>query len=380
MPHIAVVTTSFPGQKPGSEAAGSFVCDFTDELAKHAQVTVLAPGLRDDVQEGSRYSVRRFMVPRLPLSLLRPTNVTHWPSILQVLRSGQDALSDVVAHHSIDHIFALWALPSGHWARRVFLTRGIPYSVWVLGSDMWSLRNIPIVRGALRAVLRESRYRFADGRGLARDVEALAGCGCQFLPSARYFDITAEKALSVHPPYKLAFLGRMHPNKGVDLLLDALSRLSDEDWTKVSAVKVAGGGPLEAKVNECVLGLQRLGRPVTLCGYLDKSKAQELITWADWLLLPSRVESIPVVFSDAMMCQCPIISTPVGDLPSLIDDYHVGIYSSEISAVAYVSAIRSALQRSPVEFKDGMKAVSQEFDISRVAELFVERVQLGQGR
>jgi hypothetical protein len=56
MPHIAIVTTSFPGEKPGSEAAGSFVSDFTEELAKHAQVTVLAPGLEEGVagESGAR--------------------------------------------------------------------------------------------------------------------------------------------------------------------------------------------------------------------------------------------------------------------------------------------------------------------------------------
>ena len=367
MPHIAVVTTSFPGEKPGSEAAGSFVSDFTEALAKHAQVTVLAPGLREGVAGDFHYGVRRFTVPSLPLSLLRPGNVTHWLKILQVLRSGQAALFDIVERQSIDHIFALWALPSGYWARRVSQARGIPYSVWVLGSDMWALKDIPIVRGVLCSVLRESHYRFADGRALARNVENLAGCACGFLPSARRLDKTFHKALSAGPPFKLAFLGRMHPIKGVDLLFDALSKLNEDDWSKISAVKIAGGGPLETKLKDHSLRFQQSGRPVTLCGYLNKSKASELLIWADWLLLPSRTESIPVVFSDAMVCQCPVISTPVGDLPSLIDEYKVGIYSSSMTSEAYVGAIRSALRRSPIDCKVGMKAAAEQFDISRIA-------------
>ncbi|MCI0401860.1 MAG: glycosyltransferase [Gammaproteobacteria bacterium] len=374
MSHIVIVTTSFPGGQPGSEAAGSFVSDLAEELARYARVTVLAPGLREDVEGGPDYSIRRFRAPYLPLSLLHPMNLTHWPKILQVLRLGKAALFDVVERHAIDHIFALWALPSGYWARQVFQTRGIPYSVWVLGSDMWSLSTIPVVRTLLRTVLRESRHRFADGRGLARDVEALAGCACEFLPSARRLARVDRKVLSACPPYKLAFLGRMHPNKGIDLLFEALGRLEDEDWTKISGIKVGGGGPLEGKVRGDGLTLQRSGRPITFCGYLDKSKAQELITWADWLLLPSRIESIPLVFSDAMMCQCPVISTPVGDLPSLIDDYQVGIYSSLVTPESYVGAIRRALRRSPIEYNDGMRAAARQFDLSLIAARLVAQL------
>ncbi len=49
--------------------------------------------------------------------------------------------------------------------------------------------------------------------------------------------------IALRAPYRLAFLGRWHPNKGTDLLLDALHQLRDEDWHRIEAVRIAGGAP-----------------------------------------------------------------------------------------------------------------------------------------
>jgi hypothetical protein len=49
MLHVALVTTSYPDQQPGSEAAGSFVEDFAHALSEHARVTVIAASTADSV-------------------------------------------------------------------------------------------------------------------------------------------------------------------------------------------------------------------------------------------------------------------------------------------------------------------------------------------
>ncbi len=376
MPHIAVITTSFPGGKPGSEAAGSFVCDFTDELAKHARVTVLAPGLRDDVQGDSEYSVRRFTVPSLPLSLLRPTNVTHWPRILQVLHSGQAALFDIVEHTSVDHIFALWALPSGYWARRVLQAHGVPYSVWVLGSDIWSLGKVPVVRGVLKSVLRNSSLCYADGLELAAEVERLSGVNCHFLPSSRsLIEKPYVERVSSGRPYRLAFLGRWHANKGIDILLNALRLLDDYDWKNIESVRIAGGGGLESLVRELGGALGASHRPVTVEGYKDKEAAIELLRWTDYVLIPSRMDSIPVIFSDAMQLSRPVIVAPTGDLPKLVDNYGVGIVSKDHSPQAFAEAIKQATQSQLDSYTGGLKRAARNFALQETAKRVVKELQ-----
>lgn len=363
--HIVVVTTSFPGREPGSEAAGSFVSDFVQELSEHVKVTVVAPSCSQlAAEERGDLTIRSFPVPRLPLSLLSPFNPFHWISILKVVLSGKRVVTQTVMEAKIDHIVALWALPSGYWAREVWKRHGIPYSTWALGSDIWNLGRFPMVKGVLKRVLKESQVCFADGYLLKSDVETISDRSCEFLASARKMPVDFKKQLSGTPPYRLVFLGRWHLNKGIDLLIDSLKILGDEDWRKIEEVRICGGGPLEKRVLSDCEFLKSKGRPVKVDGYLNKVEAANLLGWADYLLLPSRIESIPVIFSDAMQSECPLIAMPVGDLPLLMNKYNVGITADRVSADAFVKAIRLALRTSPVCYMENFKVASEYFGLT----------------
>jgi len=376
MIHILFVTTSFPDEafQKGQEAAGGFVFDFAVALAQHVQVTVVAPSGKNSVEQNGRLTIRRFAVPSLPLSLLKPQNPAHWSKIVSTLRAGQQAVINVVRETAVDHIFALWALPSGYWAYRASQKYDIPYSIWALGSDIWSLGRIPIIKIVLRNVLRHSTQRFADGYLLADDVKAISGLDCQFLPSSRKLTPTKEKTLSTKPPYKLAFLGRWHPNKGIDLLMESLKQLRDEDWARIEAIQICGGGPLEDGVKTAVTKLQQTDHPITLKGYLNKEEAADLFTWADYILLPSRIESIPVIFSDAMQTQCPVISMPMGDLPRLLNTFNVGLLADSITAESFKQAIQKALSHPPAHFKQGLGQAAQRFSVKQSTQSLLDLI------
>lgn len=364
--HIVVISTSFPDVafQAGQEAAGAFVYDFVTELARHVQVTAVVPGSRTKTEQSDGLTIRYFSAPSLPLSLLKPTNPTQWIKILQTLCAGQRMVNEAIAHNKVDHIFALWALPSGYWARRAGQRYKVPYSIWALGSDIWSLGEVPLVRTVLKSVLRDSWHRFADGYQLAADVEALSELDCKFLPSSRKLPVVEEKQLAVSPPYTLAFLGRWHPNKGVDLLLESLHALREEDWQKIEAVRICGGGPLEELVHEQCKWLQENGRPVTVQGYLNRMEATDLLEWADYLLLPSRVESIPVIFSDAMQTNCPVVAMPVGDLPRLMEKNKIGVLADSVRSSTYTHAVQKALEIPPATFESGLADTCAQFNIN----------------
>ena len=363
---IALITTSYPDSTPGSEAAGSFVADFAEELARIAKVIVVAASRETSVAGSGNLTVVRFKVPQTPLSLLKPHNPAYWPSIIESMRAGQVAVRESIEAYKPDHILALWALPSGWWAQREARSRGIPYSTWELGSDIWSLGSIPFVRRVLRTTLTRATRRYADGLDLCRDVEKLCGMSCSFLPSSRRLLLLREDAVAARPPYKLAFLGRWHPNKGADLLMQALRLLDDEDWSKIAELQIFGGGPLERAVHSAVEALIADHRPVTVGGYLNKDDAARLIASADYLLLPSRIESIPVIYSDAVQMGTPIISTPVGDLSRLYSKYETGVMASDVSTESFATAIRTGLSDDPSRFVPSLAAARKIFDLPEV--------------
>lgn len=372
--HIVLVTTSYPDTVSGSEAAGAFVADFAQALASHARVTVVAAARSASETREGDVAVHRFAVPKAPLSLLRPLNPADWIPIVSTLSSGRGALESLVRSDRPDFVFALWALPCGYWARSMQRRHGIPYGTWALGSDIWSLGRIPVIRGVLARVIASASLSYADGLALAGDVKRLSGRNCKFLPSARRIASTVNTASASAAPYKLAFLGRWHPNKGIDLLLDALQQLPDDDWSGISEVRICGGGPLEQRVHDAVARLQAQARPVSAGGYLDSDAAADLIAWSDYLLLPSRIESIPVIFSDAAQLRRPIVATPVGDLPELFRQHEFGILADAPGVEAYKEALRHALRADASQFDARLTTIAGEFDVAAAAERLAQSV------
>lgn len=366
---IVLVTSSFPISGDGSEAAGAFVADMAEELARYVPVRVVAPGGTDTVQSWSaRVDVFRYRTPSQPLSTLRPWHPADAIEIARVMAGGARATERAVAAGATSHVLALWALPCGEWARRSARRHGIRYSVWTLGSDIWSLGRIPMVRARLRTILAGATRCWSDGMRLMEDTRVIAGRDVAFLPSTRRIDRTRREPVRSEAPYRFLFLGRWHPNKGVDLLLEVLENLSASDWERVERVVVAGGGPLEADVRATVRKLQKGARPVELRGYLTRDEAQDAMLASDYLLIPSRIESIPVVFSDAMKLGLPVVATPVGDFPALLPRSSVcGVLAPTASADGVLRALREALQASPARYVRGTAEMAARFDVSASA-------------
>lgn len=343
---LLVVSTSYPMAADGSEAAGAFVADFVAAMGVRGPVRVVGPGLTEGVDDAAPFPTWRFSAGDRPLSLLSPLRPADWPAIVRTLASLRRQVLAADADGRIGHVLALWALPSG-WAARVLARRrGISYSVWALGSDIWSLGRYPLVRGLLGSVCREAAMAYADGFELATDAEAITRRRFEFLPSCRRLDGRRPAPVASAAPYRYLFLGRWHPNKGVDLLMEALERLPPDDWAKIREIHIAGGGPLAPLVHASVERLRASGRPVRLDGYLDRAQASSALAAADRLLLPSRIESIPVVFSDALAYGLPVVAMPVGDLPSLLADGG-GWLAPAVDADGFLQALRASTGASP---------------------------------
>jgi glycosyltransferase involved in cell wall biosynthesis len=195
------------------------------------------------------------------------------------------------------------------------------------------------------------------------------------LPSSRILEPLAEKKLREQPPYRLAYLGRWHPNKGTDLLLEALGGLKDKDWARIEAVRICGGGPLESRVRAAASSLASSGRPVSVEGYLDQDGARRLFSWADYVLIPSRIESIPVVFSDAMQMSCPVVAMPVGDLQSLIEKKRCGVCARSVDPLSFADALREATRTPPRFFRKGMADARSTFEPRHAAAAFIDQLK-----
>ena len=129
-------------------------------------------------------------------------------------------------------------------------------------------------------------------------------------PSER--DRLAALAGSLRRPI-VGVLGRLSPEKGVDLFLDACAVLARRGLA-FSAL-VAGDGPERARLEArcCRLGLESC---VRFLGQV--SDVDFVYRNLDLLVLPSRSEGLPNTLLEAMQADVPVVATAVGAVPEVV--------------------------------------------------------------
>ncbi len=115
---------------------------------------------------------------------------------------------------------------------------------------------------------------------------------------------------------RVLFLGRIHPKKGLDLLLPAWAKLGSlrSGWELVIA------GPDEqgylARVREMArsLGLQE---QIVFTGPVSGETKLSLLNSSELFVLPSHSEGFPMTILEAMACGVPVVATHACNFPDI---------------------------------------------------------------
>ncbi len=124
--------------------------------------------------------------------------------------------------------------------------------------------------------------------------------------------VRAEFAVGPQTPLILS-VGRLHPQKRYDLLVDAAAR-----WRTLSpppVVVIAGSGPSYMPLAQRV---SAVGAPVTLLGHRDD--VPDLLAGADLAVVTSDWEARQLFAQEALRAGVPLVATAVGGLPGLVGD------------------------------------------------------------
>ena len=381
---ICVATTSFPAHpQDGRAAAGFFVRDFALALAQAGcSVHVLA----QENPSGKRVEPRELSVTRFAwrMSDKRPSTLqlsspNDLAPIATLMCGGVGALTRLSRRERFDCVLAMWAVPAGLWALAASVLGRAPYCVWALGSDIWDYGESALFRPLLRVILRRSVKNYADGMSLVKRVRHIAGTPCTFLPSARRLAPATPERPSSSDHRQFLFIGRWHPNKGIDILLEAMALLQAKKSR--AHLDVYGGGSLETKLKRIIEERALPASAVTLHGYIGPDEAARAIRSADCLVIPSRIDSIPVVLSDAVRLGTPVIATSVGDMGDVVSEHQCGLTCPAGDPAALAGAMRDFMETEPGAFHQGMAAATELFDVDRAARSFLEDLDgLGIGR
>jgi glycosyltransferase involved in cell wall biosynthesis len=139
-------------------------------------------------------------------------------------------------------------------------------------------------------------------------------------------------------------VGRLHPQKGYDVLLAASAHWQqDERWRDTPPlVAIAGDGPLHGELAERV---RAQGLPVRLLG--RRSDVADLLSAADVCVLPSVWEARSLTAQEALRVGTPLVATRVGGIPDLVGTAADLVPAGDVPALAdAVTAVLSDPERT----------------------------------
>jgi len=132
--------------------------------------------------------------------------------------------------------------------------------------------------------------------------------------------------------FVVGWVGRMIPEKGVDVIVDALAQLPD---LGVSLCAIGAGPDREAQ--EAKAHRLRLTDRIRWAGMVPE--AARYFPAFDVYAISSRTEGLPISLLEAMASDVPIVTTRVGGIPQAITQDHALLVESE-NATQLAAAIR----------------------------------------
>jgi glycosyltransferase involved in cell wall biosynthesis len=137
------------------------------------------------------------------------------------------------------------------------------------------------------------------------------------------------------------FVGTYGRRKGCPELIDALAevRKSGVDLTLTLVGHEEHRG--EEEMLRRQIGERALDGAVEFAGVASPAELERQYARADIFCLPSRVEGLPMALLEAMAFALPVIVTPVGGIPDVVEDGTSGVFVQPGDAEGLASALRS---------------------------------------
>lgn len=144
------------------------------------------------------------------------------------------------------------------------------------------------------------------------------------------------------------YVGRLSPEKGVDVLIDACHRASAANGLDLLPLRVVGEGPLAERC-------QRAG--MLMRGRLKPKAVVEEMRGAAALIVPSVCqETFGLVIIEAFACGLPVIASRIGAFPELVEDGVTGLLFEPGNAGALAAILAWADANPNALFRMGIAA------------------------
>ncbi len=257
------------------------------------------------------------------------------------------ALKTHIKTFDVVHIHAVWNFPT--WlTMRTAWKAGVPYMVAPQGSlEPWAFAHGSRVRRIYaRQVERPLLARATRLQALTEtEAEQFRAFGLNtptaIIPNGVTADwLDGERShlaarLNLPPGSQtLLFLSRVHPKKGLDLLLRAFAATLSTLPGVVLVVAGSDAGSGYGEQMRALAGELGLGERCRFIGEVRGAEKRAVLTGADAYALASHSEGLPVAVVEAMASALPVLITPGCNLPEVAAVEAGLIVEPQVDAVA----------------------------------------------
>jgi glycosyltransferase involved in cell wall biosynthesis len=294
--NIAIFTHNYPKDKNDRKDAGIFIHDFAQVLKKEHSVFIFCPDYGNNEKFGN-------------WSLYNPINIFKF---FKSITYGVKESLKFVKKNKIDYVLSAWAIPSGIYAFFSKIKYKIPYGIWYLGSDINIYSKVPVISSIVSLVSKNANNLFANSYSLVKIAGAKYG-RCKMLPASTKIDVKKTKQIKLDKDkVNILYVGRLEKVKGPDLLVKSFVKMDDK-----FVLRIIGDGTMRSELGSSRDNIQFLGQ-------MDITDISTYMKASDFLIIPSRNESLPLVILEAANYKLPVLASDVGDCKYVLNKYQIG--------------------------------------------------------
>jgi glycosyltransferase involved in cell wall biosynthesis len=281
-------------------------------------------------------------------------------------------LSSNIKNFDLAHIHAVFnhsSVAASHACRNA----GVPYIIRPLGTlDPWSMAQKPLRKRLFWQLSGKGMLHRAAAVHYTSEVEKLSTERLLGLHHGRVVALGIDannsngKHASLFPQPYVLVLSRLHPKKGLDVLIEAFLLLIKSERFAHWRLVLAGDGPSNY-VSKLKAAASAQPDRIVFAGWLDEETKHVALSGASLLALPSHQENFGLCVMEALSHSVPVLVSPNVNLAAEIVSANAG-WVAAIDKDALAARLGEALSDEDELAKRGRsgKQLSQKYSWENV--------------
>ena len=385
MANLLIIASTFPRRKNDSTPA--FVYRIAKALSKKIKVVVLAPyskGAKTKEKDG------QLTIYRFKYWLNKDNNLADggiMPNLKKrpwlIIQVPFFCLAELIAaiklikKEKITLIHAGWMIPQGLTALILNRLYKIKYLVTIFGGDMFPFKtNNQIWLWLYKLIIKKASFVTTVNQAFLTYLNKIDNQKMVYIPNMVKIDKLKPKSRTKN----ILFVGRLVEKKGLIYLLEALTKIDNKQYQKLLVV---GDGPLKNQLEQQATEFN-LRSKIQFLGQINFNQLVKLYQESLMIVVPSitpkggDVEGFPTVYVDSMANNCPVITTEIEGIESMIKNRQTGLIVEQKNPQALADAISLLINDQNLRnalTKNAFKTAKQKYSSEVVSNQYLKLIK-----